>query len=1448
MKTILFKCPSRTSKQTSAGLWASRAALTAALLLLAVANVRAGVQNGVIVGSLCGGGPTNATVFYGYVEGNPSTGVDAKFNYPVGIAIDSAGDYLFVADCTNNAIRAVEFSSSPPPVNHSYFTYTFAPIPGFTPSGTISRPVGVALDSDDNVYVLNRGNGKNGTLVVFDSYGDLLATNAVALTNANAMALDGTGNVYVTASNYLFKITSAGVKTTVTNVPGANLRGLVVMGSNMIAVCDSAQHGIWLINATNGATNVLTGFNGPGDNNNIWTNTPNHPVTNTIAKFNQPMGLAKAGNNMLIVADYGNNRVKAVDALGTVTNLYGVTSNLWLPKPPGLWPGWADGNVTVPDAVGDVEARLPNGVLVTPNSTLYVTEDYYHLIRTITGTTLPPPPPWPPSAPTSLTALTNCGEVTLTWSASSGATNYNVWRSASIGGPYSTLGSTSSTSYTDTNVLSGTTYYYEVSAVNAGGEGQNSAPVSATPPSPPAPTIVTVVTNYGQVALTWSIVSCPNITYNLKRSPSSGGPYTLVVNTASTSYTDTGLLDGTAYYYVVSAVGSGGEGPNSAQVMAITPCPPVPDPQIGYVDFPATSSPIPYTSVFHPVSSFVGNNDVSIVIQGTNGSQTFYTYGPTPASGSIPDPTSASASAPVGYEDGMSPSQVAFYTIGQTLPDVTIKAIAAKTNTCYPNSAIVQARFQFITANPLVTGDNAAQFTVSDLTTNAEMWYTTNSTTPSPTNGFGPISSGTTLSLQFPAGASNLIFKIVASNANYQASAVIPVIFYATNFIPNSISFGFASGEASSEFVGSPGQTFYAPVTLTTLPGTLMYSLQFNVTVTNVGVAPAITPGAYGFQSMLMKPVVPTPTNYPPGFTLYTNIPPYMFIGNASSPPPPGQIIPYNNTNFINLEFSDTNLNLLGVGWLERYSQTNLYNTLLQDLIQYSMAHDDLFPNSQQPNGVIVGGYSFQIPTNAACGQQYQIQIGRPSATSDGIGAPGSDVYIATNNSIKVVTIPCGAACQAGPKYLVGDCYPFRWFNGGDFGDTNLDNADVEQVFETAIYNLNGPPPNTDFYDSMDSCGGLGVFNPVTGYYTYAGPMTTAQENALFDGNDTTINQVIFGDGVLDVCDVYVTFRRSLDPSLDWFWRFWTCNGVRGAQAVYPQPKLLVQAKPSDTPVQSKASTAFLTNPPSANFAAGDIVASAGQTVQIPITANIFGDYPLRVLMLNLSVVPLDGSPALTSAVQFNPNAALGTPSMTSSTGNGNYAAAWLNSTIAGLTGNATLGTLTVTVPTTATSSAAYAVHFDHASASPNGIASFPKQTLTGLITLSSRNTSSYGDGIPDSWRLRWFGTIYNALSAASADACGDGINNWEKYVAGTDPTDPSAYPHLLPTTPTLPGATAAIHWPSVSGKQYVVERSASLFPGSWTAIATNNGTGAVVEFDDSTSANVRFYRVRILP
>jgi len=94
-------------------------------------------------------------------------------------------------------------------------------------------------------------------------------------------------------------------------------------------------------------------------------------------------------------------------------------------------------------------------------------------------------PPPPPDPPTNLTATASDGQVTLTWTASVGADTYNLKRSTVSGEGYGVIaGGLTATSYTDTNVVDGTTYYYVVSAVDSGGEGTNSTEVSATPLSP----------------------------------------------------------------------------------------------------------------------------------------------------------------------------------------------------------------------------------------------------------------------------------------------------------------------------------------------------------------------------------------------------------------------------------------------------------------------------------------------------------------------------------------------------------------------------------------------------------------------------------------------------------------------------------------------------------------------------------------------------------------------------------------------------------------------------------------------------------------------------------------------------------------------------------------------------------------------------------------------------
>jgi hypothetical protein len=84
----------------------------------------------------------------------------------------------------------------------------------------------------------------------------------------------------------------------------------------------------------------------------------------------------------------------------------------------------------------------------------------------------------------------------------------------------------------------------------------------------PAATVLSATPGSGQVSLTWTAVSGAS-TYRVHRATVSGGPYTTIQsNLTGTSFTDTGLTNGTAYFYVVTATNFVGEGPNSNEASA----------------------------------------------------------------------------------------------------------------------------------------------------------------------------------------------------------------------------------------------------------------------------------------------------------------------------------------------------------------------------------------------------------------------------------------------------------------------------------------------------------------------------------------------------------------------------------------------------------------------------------------------------------------------------------------------------------------------------------------------------------------------------------------------------------------------------------------------------------------------------------------------------------------
>ena len=228
--------------------------------------------------------------------------------------------------------------------------------------------------------------------------------------------------------------------------------------------------------------------------------------------------------------------------------------------------------------------------------------------------------------------------------------------------------------------------------------------------------------------------------------------------------------------------------------------------------------------------------------------------------------------------------------------------------------------------------------------------------------------------------------------------------------------------------------------------------------------------------------------------------------------------------------------------------------------------------------------------------------------------------------------------------------------------------------------------------------------------------------------------------------------------------------------------------------------------------------------------------------MLGVTVQPLEGAPAISQAIELAPAPGLGAPTMTASRGPGSLSATGLNDSVAGLSGDAVLGTLSIAIPANAGPDAAYRIHFDHVSVSENGLALFRKHVYDGLVTLSDRSGSSVGDGISDAWRLRYFGSTADIRSTLSADPDGDGVNNGLEFRTGTNPLDGSSSLRLRFAP--LGDSTINLRFSTGTGRTYIIECAPAL-NGPWSSVSTNTGDGATREFTHSAPGN-RFYRVRV--
>lgn len=175
------------------------------------------------------------------------------------------------------------------------------------------------------------------------------------------------------------------------------------------------------------------------------------------------------------------------------------------------------------------------------------------------------------AAPSIGCQVINYNTVKVSWSAVDGAASYIVKRSTTAMGNYVQIGTTSNLSYQDTNLITGTTYYYQVIPTDSlGNDGDASEAVAATPVYDIPIGTTAKMASYNSINVTWRGVAGA-AEYAIYRSTSPNSGYTKIGNATTASYKDTSnITAGITYYYKVAAAKGNYVGPMSSYSYAKT--------------------------------------------------------------------------------------------------------------------------------------------------------------------------------------------------------------------------------------------------------------------------------------------------------------------------------------------------------------------------------------------------------------------------------------------------------------------------------------------------------------------------------------------------------------------------------------------------------------------------------------------------------------------------------------------------------------------------------------------------------------------------------------------------------------------------------------------------------------------------------------------------------------
>ena len=391
-------------------------------------------------------------------SGDGGRAVQAQLDFPVGVAVDKAGN-LYIADFFSQRIRRVDPTGT---------ITTVAGIgePGYSGDGgpavkaRLSFPSGVAADNAGNVYITDTGNNRvrridtTGTITTiagtgeggYDWEGPAVEAK---LAGPRGVALDDAGNLYFTGP-YNFGIRRVDASGILSEVAGSGEsydgpedehrlsrdRGVAVDASGNVYISNIDNNYVRRWDASETVIVIAgtrqAGYGGPA----------------VEAQLNYPAGVAVDNAGNVYIADSGNHRILQIDTTGAISTIAGTGK-----------PGYGG------DGGPAAEAQLasPYAVAVDGSGNLYVADLGNYRIRVLTRASSLSPP-------TKLRAtLVSYNGIDLAWQDNSdGETGFMVQRRADGSDDWVEIGTAAAnaTLFSDTGLEPTTTYHYRLRAFN----------------------------------------------------------------------------------------------------------------------------------------------------------------------------------------------------------------------------------------------------------------------------------------------------------------------------------------------------------------------------------------------------------------------------------------------------------------------------------------------------------------------------------------------------------------------------------------------------------------------------------------------------------------------------------------------------------------------------------------------------------------------------------------------------------------------------------------------------------------------------------------------------------------------------------------------------------------------------------------------------------------------